>query len=132
MTVSTPSSSLGRHVFGVAALAFGLITLAWHDYNDWDQLRYILDATSGPVFVYAAAAAQILGGVAIQLRRTAKTGAIVLGAVYLGLRLTLRATNRRRTAALRSLGQLLRAVLSRDRSGDRLCALVIGMGTENA
>ena len=73
MTVSTPSSNLGRHVFGVAALAFGLITVAWHDYNDWHQL-YI---------VYPAAAAMILGGAAIQFRLTAKTGALVLGAVYL-------------------------------------------------
>jgi hypothetical protein len=74
MTVSTPSSDLGRHVFGVAALAFGLITLAWHDYNGWHQLRYVVDA---------AGAAQIIGGAAIQFRRTAKTGAVVLGAVYL-------------------------------------------------
>jgi hypothetical protein len=42
MIVSTPSSILGRHVFGVASLAFGLITLAWHDYNDWHQLRYLV------------------------------------------------------------------------------------------
>ena len=74
MTVSTPSSNLGRHVFGVAALAFGLITLAWHDYNDWHPPRYI---------VYAAAAALIFGGAAIQFHRTSKTGAAVLGAVYL-------------------------------------------------
>jgi hypothetical protein len=74
MTVSTPSSNLGRHMFGVAALAFGLITLAWHDYNGWHQLRYVVDA---------AGAAQIIGGAAIQFRRTAKTGAVVLGAVYL-------------------------------------------------
>src|SRR5580704_2777932 len=74
MTVSTPSSNLGRHVFGVAALAFGVITLAWHDYNDGHLLRYI---------VYAAAVAQIIGGAAIQFRRTAKTGAAVLGAAYL-------------------------------------------------
>ena len=74
MTVLTPSSNPGRHVFGVAALAFGLITLAWHDYNDWHPPRYI---------VYAAAAALIFGGAAIQLRRTAKTGAAVLGAAYL-------------------------------------------------
>ena len=74
MTVSTPSSNLGRHVFGVAALAFGLITLAWHDYNDWHPRRYI---------IYAAAAALIFGGAAIQFRRTSKTGAAVLGAVYL-------------------------------------------------
>jgi hypothetical protein len=58
----------------VAALASGFITLAWHDYNDWPQLRYI---------VYAAAAAQIFGGAAIQFPRNAKTGAAVLAAAYL-------------------------------------------------
>ncbi len=79
MTVSvpgsnTPSSNLGRHLFGVAALAFGLITLVWHDYNGWHQPRYL---------VHAAAAALIFGGAAIQFRRTAKTGAAVLTTVYL-------------------------------------------------
>jgi len=75
MTTSTAGSNLGRHVFGVATLTIGLITLAWHDYNDWPQLRFL---------VYVASAAQIVGGAAIQFRRTAKTGAIVLGAGYLG------------------------------------------------
>jgi hypothetical protein len=74
MTASTPSSNLGRHVFGVAALALGLVTLAWHDYNGWHQPRYL---------VYAAGAAQIFGGAAIQFPRIVKTGAAVLGAVYL-------------------------------------------------
>ncbi len=75
---NTPTSSLGRHVFGVAALAFGLITLAWHDYNGWHQPRYMVNL---------AAAALIFGGAAIQFRRTAKTGAVVLGAVYLAFAL---------------------------------------------
>jgi hypothetical protein len=61
-------------VFGVAALASGVIMLAWHDYNDFHQLRYI---------VYAAAAAQVVGGAVIQFRGTAKAGASVLGAAYL-------------------------------------------------
>jgi hypothetical protein len=62
-------------VFGVAALSYGLITLAWHDYNDgYHQQRYI---------VYVAAAALIFGGAAIQLGRAAKVGAAVLGAAYL-------------------------------------------------
>ena len=74
MTVSTPSSNLGRHVFGLAVLTSGLVTLVWHDYNDWHPLRYI---------VYAAAVAQIFGGALIQVRRTAKTGACVLAAAYL-------------------------------------------------
>ena len=67
MTVSSPSSNLGRHVFG-------LITLAWHDYNGWHQPRYL---------VHAAAAALIFGGAAIQFPWTLKAGAAVLGAVYL-------------------------------------------------
>jgi hypothetical protein len=71
-------SNLGRHVFGVAALAFGLITLVWHDYNGWHQPSFL---------VYAAAADLIFGGAAIQFRRTAKAGALVLGAVYLALAL---------------------------------------------
>jgi hypothetical protein len=83
MTISARSLNIGRHVFGVATLAFGIITLAWHNYKDWDQLRYLLNPTDGPVFLYAVAAAQIFGGVAIQFRRTAKMGAVVLGAVYL-------------------------------------------------
>ncbi|MGP0075717.1 MAG: hypothetical protein ACLPWF_27695 [Bryobacteraceae bacterium] len=83
MAALTRSSNLGRDVFGAAALAFGLITLAWHNYNDWDQLRYILNAFDGPVFLYAVAAAQIVGGVAILFGRSAKTGAVVVGAVYL-------------------------------------------------
>lgn len=74
MTVATPRSNLGRHVFGVAAFAFGLIMLAWHDYNGWHQPLYL---------VYAAAAALIFGGAALQFRRTAKAGAAVLAVVYL-------------------------------------------------
>jgi hypothetical protein len=53
----------------VAALASGLVTLVWHDY--------------GPLFSYAAAAAQIFGGAAILFQRTAKAGAVILCAVYL-------------------------------------------------
>jgi hypothetical protein len=87
MTAARPSSNLGRHVFGVAALCLGLITLVWPDYSDYDQLHVFLSATNGAIFAYAAAASQIVGGAAIQFRRTAKTGAVVLGAVYLVLAL---------------------------------------------
>src|ERR1700722_18929386 len=73
MNVVTPSLKLGRHVFGLAALVFGVITLGWHDYQDAHPLRYV---------VYAASAALSLGGAAIQFRRAEKTGAAVLGAAY--------------------------------------------------
>jgi len=78
MTRSSPGSKLGCHVFGLAALATGLITLVWHDASGSHQLRYL---------VFAAAAAQILGGAAIQFPRTAKTGAALIGAAYLLLAL---------------------------------------------
>ena len=71
MTVSALSSNLGRHVFGVAALSFGVIALAWHDSGGSPQLRYL---------VYAASAALVFGGAAIQFHRTAKTGAAILAA----------------------------------------------------
>src|SRR5712672_515815 len=73
MNEATPRSNLGRHLFGVAAVTLGLITLAWHVFNDWHLPAYI---------VYLAAAGEIFGGAAIQFRRTAKAGAAVLGAVY--------------------------------------------------
>lgn len=83
MTLSTSGSNFGRYVFGAAVLASGLIMLVWRDYHDLTQVRYLLNATDGPVFVYAAAVAQIFGGVAIQFRRTARIGAVVIGVVYL-------------------------------------------------
>lgn len=73
----------GRYVFGVSVLAFGLITLAWPDYYNWLQLRYVSYDQDGRIFDYAASAAQIFGGVAIAFPRTAKVGAVVIGAVYL-------------------------------------------------
>jgi hypothetical protein len=74
MPAPRPSPNLGRHLFGVASFAFGLITIAWHDYNGWHHPLYL---------VYAAAAALIFGGAAIQFPKTAKAGAAVLAAVFL-------------------------------------------------
>jgi hypothetical protein len=74
MDLAMPRWNFGRRVFGLAALAFGVITLAWHDYHDAHQLRYL---------VFVASAALILGGAAMQFGRTAKAGAAVLVAAYL-------------------------------------------------
>ncbi len=70
---SRGDANLGRHVFGAAALGFGFITLAWHDYNGSHLPLYV---------AYPAAAGEIVGGAALQFRRTAKTGAVILGVVY--------------------------------------------------
>jgi hypothetical protein len=74
MTTSTPTSNLGQHVFGVAALAFGVIALLWHDSSDPHQLRYL---------VYAASAALVVGGAIVQSAKTAKIGAAILLAASL-------------------------------------------------
>jgi hypothetical protein len=68
------SSGLSRRVFGAATSATGLVTLAFHDYRDWHSLYSL---------VSVAAVAQVVGGAALQFRRTAKAGAIVAGAGYL-------------------------------------------------
>ena len=74
MKRATSGWDLGCHVFGVAVVVSGLVTLVWHDYNDWNHPSYP---------VYAAGAAQMVGGVAIQFGRAAKTGAGVLIAIFL-------------------------------------------------
>lgn len=74
MAASTRNSNLGRHLFGLATLASGLITLAWHDSNAGHRTHYV---------ILAVAVAQIVGGALIQFRSIAKTGALILGAAYL-------------------------------------------------
>src|SRR5215469_1825953 len=75
--------SLGRHVFGLAAIAFGVITLVWHDFNGWQQIRALGNVPHREILVYLAAAVELLGGAAILWPRTARAGAIALGALYL-------------------------------------------------
>jgi uncharacterized membrane protein YphA (DoxX/SURF4 family) len=74
---------VGRHVYGLAAVAFGIITLVWHDFNNWQQIQVLGNVPHREIFVYVAAAVQIFGGVAIQWPRTARAGASALGAIYL-------------------------------------------------
>lgn len=74
MTALARSSDLGRRLFGGAALAFGLLALGYHATGQTHRLGYLLDAL---------AVLQIVGGVGIQFRRFTKTGAVILGAVFL-------------------------------------------------
>jgi hypothetical protein len=60
--------------FGAATLASGLITLAWHNSSAGHRTHYV---------ILAVAVAQIVGGVLLQFRGIAKTGALILGAAYL-------------------------------------------------
>jgi uncharacterized membrane protein YphA (DoxX/SURF4 family) len=74
---------LGRHVFGLAAIAFGVLTLTWHDFNNWQQIRALGNVPHREILVYIAAAIEIFGGVAIQWSKSARVGAVALGFIYL-------------------------------------------------
>ena len=74
---------LGRHIYGLAAVAFGIVTLAWHDFNNWQQIRALGDVPHREILVYIAAAIEIFGGLAIQWTRTVRAGALALGSLYL-------------------------------------------------
>ncbi len=76
-------SDLGRHVYGAAAVAFGVITLVWHDFNGWQQIRALGNVPHREILVYIAAAIEIFGGVAIQFRRITRAGGAALGTIYL-------------------------------------------------
>jgi uncharacterized membrane protein YphA (DoxX/SURF4 family) len=81
--METAGIHFGRRVYGLAAVAFGIITLVWHDFNNWQQIRALGNVSHREVLVYIAAAIEIFGGVAIQWTRMARVGAFALGSIYL-------------------------------------------------
>lgn len=74
---------LGRYVFGLAAILFGILTMVWRDFNTWQQIAALGNVGHREILVYLAAAIEILGGLAILWNRTAREGAIALGIIYL-------------------------------------------------
>lgn len=74
---------LGRHVYGLAAIAFGVIALIWPEPRHWPELRLMGDVPGRRILLSAAAAILILGGVAIQGRKSARAGAAALGGINL-------------------------------------------------
>ena len=69
-------------MYGLAAVAFGVIALAWHDFNNWQQIRVFGTVPHREILLYIAAAIEIFGGVALQFSRTARLGAATLGTIY--------------------------------------------------
>ena len=73
----------GRHVSGLAAICFCALTVAWRDFNGWQQIGPLGNVPHREIVVYLAAAIWLFGGVAIQWHRTARIGAGALGLLYL-------------------------------------------------
>ncbi len=68
---------LGRYIYGLGAVAFGIITLIWH------QISLFGNISHPGILVYFAGIVELIGGLAIQWRRTVKFGAMIIGAVFL-------------------------------------------------
>jgi uncharacterized membrane protein YphA (DoxX/SURF4 family) len=68
---------LGRYVFGLATIATGICALVSHNY---DQLAA---APHHEILAYIVATIEILAGLAVLWPRTARAGAVALGAIYL-------------------------------------------------
>jgi len=53
---------LGRHVYGLAAVGFGIIALVWHDFGGpWQQIRTLGNIPHREVLVYLAAGVEKRG-----------------------------------------------------------------------
>jgi hypothetical protein len=68
--------SVGRYVFGLAAIASGACAFVWHDFSALGEVPH------RAVFVYVLAIIEIAAGAVIQWRWAARAGAVALGAIY--------------------------------------------------
>ncbi|MGA9018744.1 MAG: hypothetical protein WB438_07435 [Candidatus Cybelea sp.] len=85
MTRSTLASNdmIGRYLFGLAAIAFGICVLVFHSFNPWQRFDWLGNIPHQEILLNIVATTQILGGIAIQWQRTARAGAMALGGLYL-------------------------------------------------
>ena len=74
------NTSLGRHVYGLAAIGLGVCALIWPDFIR--QLEPPMKIPYAQILIDCFAIAQIGGGLAIQFPRLARAGAAALAIVY--------------------------------------------------
>jgi len=79
-------SRIGHHVFGLAAIIFGVIGLVWQDFNTWQQIK-ALNIVHPQTLAIIVGVFEILGGIAIQWKKTMKLGAVVLLIIYISFAL---------------------------------------------
>jgi uncharacterized membrane protein YphA (DoxX/SURF4 family) len=81
----TAFSNLGGRVYGLGAVALGLVGLAWGDFATvWQPIQALPFTVPHRVaLAYVAAAGLLSAGLAIQWRRSARAGLLVLTVLYL-------------------------------------------------
>lgn len=72
---------LGRWLFGLTAVGFGICAIVWHEFNPWQQLP-ITAQPLGQVLAYVVGVIEIFGGFAVLWPKTARTGAATLAVLY--------------------------------------------------
>lgn len=75
-----PRIYFGRHLLGLSAILFGILTIVWHDFDLWQPVPSLNHIA---LLVYVAAAIQIIGGIALEWPRTARLGAAAFGGITL-------------------------------------------------
>lgn len=82
MLSRTDLSNLGRRVYGLGAVALGLVGLVWGNFATvWQPVQTVGIPNHGAL-AYATAACLLSAGVAIQWRRSAPAGLLVLAILY--------------------------------------------------
>jgi uncharacterized membrane protein YphA (DoxX/SURF4 family) len=76
-------TQMGRHVFGGAVILYGILFLYWRDSSIWLQVQPFGKIPHPEMLASLAGAIEILGGFALQWRKTARIGAVALSAILL-------------------------------------------------
>ena len=73
---------LGRHIYGLAAVLFGILAFIWRDVNLWREILPLGKVPHPQAFLYIAGVVQLVGGLTVQWSTTRRIGALSLGGIY--------------------------------------------------
>ncbi len=77
--------ALGRYAYGISAIAIGLCSVLWQNFDIWQPIKGLSDASYHPVIAAIIGSIEILGGATILVPKTARWGAIALGTIAFAL-----------------------------------------------